>query len=239
MIAKKAILKKLLSSLTVLLLLAAIVPEVPAFALESSGCAAQILSTETPSEIFTYANSVLPLHLHAAGMTPAEYGLNDEEISHLVLGTPFRIYELENGSFVSVHNYYFPVLSNTAIVAILAVAQTDDGHLSSTFSKGFSESLDNVLKTNHGEEFRLVDIDDEIWAVDPSDALLLADNSDDSSAEETVSQKTIEQVNDISKDTGKEGQTEESTVDVTQASAQLRSGSLLRGGGWSYRLSVY
>ena len=218
--------KKLFSLLASLLLILAIVPGAMAQAAPASQ--AQILSTEVPQEVISYADSVLPEHLHAMSLTPAEYGLGGCDLSQLALGTPFNVYQLNDASLTDTQNYYFPLLCNNQIVALLAVAD-NNGTLSSTFSQSFAKTLNGILSANRGRAFRLVSVENELLAVDDAEALLVSDDMGRSDAGEKSPAEVIGQVSQFSKQNEEANRYEETPVMATRVSHSRASLMAVRG----------
>lgn len=196
---KKKNLWQIFSLLTSMFMLATIIfnsTAVQAKSMESS----QIISVKISSDIEKYAFYVFPKHVHAINQDQNEYGLDDCDVSKLVLGSPFNIYKFNGNEVVNTDIYYFPVMYGDEIRATLAVVKDINGTLSSTFSKGFSKNLNTILSNTKGKNFRLIDINGEIRAVDTSEALLVANDINSGNIPKKVDKEIVDKINKLSKD---------------------------------------
>lgn len=165
----------------------------------SDGQAAQIISIEVPSDVQSYAVSILPYHLNGVKKTPIEYGFKDCNISKITLGNPFNIYKYSNEEVVNTGVYYFSVLYNGNIKATLAVTKDKNGSLTSTFSKGFSSNLNKILHYNKNKKYRLFDIENEIRAIDSDNALFVSDDKFSENSSKEISVNIINKINNLNK----------------------------------------
>lgn len=159
---------------------------------------AKIITVQVPNDVSLFAAKEFPKQISGAAKFATEYGLDSSDATHYTLGTAFNIYNFANDYITDSGIYYFPVLYKGKIKATLAVTKSKDGSLSSTFSKGFASKLEDTLESNANKQFRLINIDGEIRAVNDKDAILVAkDIYKDTAAE--VKTETINKINYLAK----------------------------------------
>jgi len=157
---------------------------------------AKIISVEIPADIDAYATKVFPNQIHSAMQAAKEYGLPDSNSTHYTLGTAFNVYKLSDESIDNTNIYYFTVLFDGKIVASLAVSKSQNGGISSTFSKGFAKTLETTVENNSNKQFRMVDIDGDIQAVSNTDTFLVFKDVQKETVPE-VKPETIKKINKL------------------------------------------
>lgn len=172
-----------------------------------------IITTQAPQGADSYISKAFSRHLHAALQSPSEYGFTNAEISSFTLGTPFNIYKLNNETLDDLSIYYYPILYKGKVKATIAVTKTKNGEFTSTFSKGFSNELENALENNKGKSFRIVDINGELRAVSDTDAILISKDIN-SNEVKTFDKNNIDKVKKLAENNLKSNKYKESNITV-------------------------
>lgn len=125
-----------------------------------------ISSTEIPSDVINYAQENFH-HLITSVKNDLDFHkFSKVEIDKFMLGTPFNIYNYHDQSLEKSNVYYFPVLCNNKIKALLAVALIEENQYVANFSKYYAENLEKLkLKSSKQKPFRIVDIGKNIVAI--------------------------------------------------------------------------
>lgn len=125
----------------------------------------QIITVQIPSAAKIQAQNWFPSHFYDVFTHPVEYGFaNEEEVSQLVLGTPFNVFKYADDQVSDTGIYYFPVLLNGKVKATLGLVQASDGSYSGTFSVGFAAELEATLGKVK-EPIKIFTLDGEIRAI--------------------------------------------------------------------------
>ena len=169
---------KFISWITIFIFVLSLTTYVPVFAQENklvSNNNALIITNDIPEDLEKYAFEIFPKHVTNMSKAPEKFGFNSKEISYLYLGKPFNISVYQNDDLLDNIIYYYPVIYKNTIKGFLIVGN-DNGKYSSTFEKGFSEKVDNLIKNNNGK-FSIVNIDNNLLAISSDESVLISEDT--------------------------------------------------------------
>lgn len=132
----------------------------------------KIITKKINQNLIDYANTQFKRHILIASRNSEEFGFEDEDVSEFILGHPFSVYEYDGDNLKDNQIYYFPVVSNNKIKAVLGVAYVN-GEYHSTLQKAFAEELEKLI-TNKNSTFRIVNNEDKLKAISSSEEIVIS-----------------------------------------------------------------
>lgn len=128
-----------------------------------------LLTEASPKEADDFALSEFPKQLEAIASDPGSYGFDAAQLSGLKLGKAFNVYQYKDGNISSIKGYSYPVLFGDKIEGILSVVKNVDGDYTASLSKSFADKLNDLT----GDNFALINIKGNIFAVNAKKSILL------------------------------------------------------------------
>ena len=194
---KKNGLKRIVSlALTMSITVVLFMPNVGMVNAADTNSNSSIITVQVPQAVATFAITEFPKQIKTAVKSFKEYGLDDSDVTKYTLGAAFNVYNFVNESIDNTDIYYYPVLYKAKVKATLAITKSPNGSLSSTFSKGFADSLENTIETNTNKSFRIVKVDGDLRAISDNNSVLIAKDINKGTASE-ITLETIKKINKL------------------------------------------
>ena len=137
---------------------------VPVFA-KSQNTNTNVITTD---DIKTAKGSLFQDSINSIMISPKDFGFTENEWKNAQIGSSFQFNDIDQNGNIEVNKniLYFPIFSSDKVIAILTLLK-DDGYLSCSIGKCFSNNLNKCLEKYQNTKLALVANNCSLYAVTP------------------------------------------------------------------------